>query len=200
MSGHEVVGELGLGLFSFTVGLPPEQLGEHIKMYRKAQARCTKPLGKFLNDQACGLTMVNCAPTNEESYAVAKESFEWYPSYSSKLVASVAEWQEEKKAELGTYDYTRDILARAREGVLDNVPFSYLKDSGAVLVGDPDQVTQTCKRYEAAGCDTLICLMNPLKIPHEKVIQTIELMGKYVIPQFKNHRPTASVTTLRGQT
>lgn len=199
MSGHEVVGELGLGLFSFTVGLPPEQLGEHIKMYRKAQARCTRPLGKFLNDQACGLTMVNCAPTKEESYAVAKESFEWYPSYSSKLVASVAQWQEERKAELGTYDYTRDLLARSREGVLDNVPFSYLKDSGAVLVGDPDTVIQTCKRYEAAGCDTLICLTDPLKIPHDKVMQTIELMGKYVIPEFKNHRPSKAEVRLRGQ-
>jgi alkanesulfonate monooxygenase SsuD/methylene tetrahydromethanopterin reductase-like flavin-dependent oxidoreductase (luciferase family) len=197
MSGHEVVGELGLGLFSFTVGLPPEQLGEHIAIYRKAQARCTRPLGKFLNDQACGLTMVNCAPTNEESYAVAKESFEWYPAHSSKLVASVAQWQEERKAELGTYDYTRNILELSRGGALDNVPFSYLKDSGAVLAGDPDEVTKTCKRYEAAGCDTLICLTNPLKIPHDKVMQTIELMGKYVIPEFKNHRPSKVDVRLR---
>jgi alkanesulfonate monooxygenase SsuD/methylene tetrahydromethanopterin reductase-like flavin-dependent oxidoreductase (luciferase family) len=198
LAGHQVVGELGLGLFSFTVGLPPEKLREHIAMYRKAQAGCTKPAGKFLNDVACGLTMVNCAPDSEESYTVARESFEWYPSYSSKLIASLAEWQEEKKAELGTYDYTGDLLARSREGVLDQVPFSYLKDSGAVLVGNPDQVIQTCKRYEAAGCDILICLMNPLKIPHEKVMQTIDLMGKYVIPEFKTHRPSKVAVRLRG--
>ena len=198
LAGHQVVGELGLGLFSFTVGLPPEKLGEHIAMYREAQAGCTKPAGKFLNDVACGLTMVNCAPDSEESYTVARESFEWYPSYSSKLIASLAEWQEEKKAELGTYDYTGDLLARSREGVLDQVPFSYLKDSGAVLVGNPDQVIQTCKRYEAAGCDILICLMNPLKIPHEKVMQTIDLMGKYVIPEFKTHRPSKVAVRLRG--
>jgi hypothetical protein len=82
--------------------------------------------------------------------------------------------------------------------VLDQVPFSYLKDSGAVLVGNPDQVIQTCKRYEAAGCDILICLMNPLKIPHEKVMQTIHLMGKYVIPEFKTHRPSKVAVRLRG--
>lgn len=199
LAGHDVVGELGLGLLSFTVGLPPEQLAEHIATYRKAQAGCAKPLGKFLNDQACGLTMVNCAPTKEESYAVAKESFEWYPAYSSSLIATLAEWQEERKAELGTYDYTGQLLARRREGMLNQVPFSYLKDSGAVLVGDPDEVTKTCKRYEAAGCDTLICLTNPLKIPHDKVMQTIELMGKHVIPEFKAHRPSTATTRLRGQ-
>jgi len=28
-------------------------------------------------------------------------------------------------------------------------------------------------------------LVNPYKIPHEKVLQTIELMGRHVIPQFR---------------
>jgi len=27
--------------------------------------------------------------------------------------------------------------------------------------------------------------VNPYKIPHEKVMQTIELMGKHVLPEFK---------------
>ena len=49
----------------------------------------------------------------------------------------------------------------------------------------PDQCIETCKRYEAAGVDLLLCLVNPYKIPHEKVMQTIELMGKHVIPEFK---------------
>ena len=40
-------------------------------------------------------------------------------------------------------------------------------------------------RSEAVGCDLLLCLVNPLKIPHEKVMQSIELMGKYVLPEFK---------------
>ena len=40
------------------------------------------------------------------------------------------------------------------------------------------------KKYEAAGCDILLCLVNPYDIPHDKVMQTIELLGKYVIPEF----------------
>jgi len=38
---------------------------------------------------------------------------------------------------------------------------------------------------EAAGVDLLLCLVNPFKIPHERVMQTIELMGKHVIPRFR---------------
>jgi hypothetical protein len=31
----------------------------------------------------------------------------------------------------------------------------------------------------------LLCLINPHNIPHEQAMQTIELMGKYVIPEFE---------------
>jgi hypothetical protein len=30
-----------------------------------------------------------------------------------------------------------------------------------------------------------LCLVNPLKVPHETVMQTIELMGREVIPHFR---------------
>jgi alkanesulfonate monooxygenase SsuD/methylene tetrahydromethanopterin reductase-like flavin-dependent oxidoreductase (luciferase family) len=63
--------------------------------------------------------------------------------------------------------------------------FSTLRDSKAVICGDPDQVVETCRAYEAAGVDVLLCLVNPYAIPHAKVMQTIELIGKYVIPEFE---------------
>ena len=54
----------------------------------------------------------------------------------------------------------------------------------AVIAGDPDEVVERCRAYEATGADLLLCLVNPYKIPHEKVMQTIDLFGKYVIPEF----------------
>jgi hypothetical protein len=42
-----------------------------------------------------------------------------------------------------------------------------------------------CQRYVEAGVDLLLCLVNPYKIPHDKVMQTIELMGTEVIPKFR---------------
>jgi alkanesulfonate monooxygenase SsuD/methylene tetrahydromethanopterin reductase-like flavin-dependent oxidoreductase (luciferase family) len=38
---HVLAGELGLGLLSFTIGVPPEELGERIKVYRDAQTRAS---------------------------------------------------------------------------------------------------------------------------------------------------------------
>jgi alkanesulfonate monooxygenase SsuD/methylene tetrahydromethanopterin reductase-like flavin-dependent oxidoreductase (luciferase family) len=57
-------------------------------------------------------------------------------------------------------------------------------DSNACVLGTPDECLEACKAYEAAGVDLLLCLVNPYKIPHESVMETIELMGTEVIPAF----------------
>jgi alkanesulfonate monooxygenase SsuD/methylene tetrahydromethanopterin reductase-like flavin-dependent oxidoreductase (luciferase family) len=184
-SGHQLMGELGLGLCSFGVGLPPSDIARRIDLYRKALAGCTKPLGAFVNDQVAAFTMVNCAPTKAASYAASHDSFVWYTKTAAELVASVANWLEEMDTELGTYDYLREAQKAVNEGLTDLVNFDYLKDSQAVIVGDPDQVIETCRAYQAAGVDLLLCLMNPYSISHEDVMQTIELMAKYVLPEFR---------------
>ena len=55
--GHRQVGELGLGLCSFAVGVPPESVKEKIDIYRTAIAGCTEPIGKYVHDQASTFTM-----------------------------------------------------------------------------------------------------------------------------------------------
>jgi alkanesulfonate monooxygenase SsuD/methylene tetrahydromethanopterin reductase-like flavin-dependent oxidoreductase (luciferase family) len=181
--GHRVMGEAGVGLCSFTVGVAPEELAGRIERYRQGLAECTRPIGQFVNSQAATFTMVHCAPSKEEAYAVARESFEWYPQHGARLIASVAEWLEGK--DLGTYDYAGTTLEHARSGHLDFMTFDYIHETGASVVGDPDECVEACKRYEAAGCDLLLCLFNPYKIPHDKVMQSIELIGRYVMPEFK---------------
>lgn len=53
------------------------------------------------------------------------------------------------------------------------------------MIGDPDRCIEQARRFQAAGCDLLLALVQPWKIPHEKVMKSIELLGKYVIPELK---------------
>jgi alkanesulfonate monooxygenase SsuD/methylene tetrahydromethanopterin reductase-like flavin-dependent oxidoreductase (luciferase family) len=183
--GHRQVGELGLGLCSFAVGVPPEAVKEKIDIYRKAVASCTEPIGAWVHDQASTFTMAVCAPTTEEAMATARESFEWYPRAGARLIASVAEMQADRGEELGTYGYAADLKTVADDGSLDLLSLEYLMESGACVLGTPDQCIETCKRYEAAGVDQLLCLVNPYKMPHDVVMQTIRMLGEHVIPEFR---------------
>ena len=182
--GHREMGRHGVGLCSFTVGVPPEELAGRIDLYRQGLAECTEPAGKFVNDQAATFTMVHCAPTKSEAYETAAESFVWYVRHGAALIGSVAELLEGR--DLGTYSYAAGPLEHARTGALDHLNFDFLHSSGSSIVGDPDECVEAARRYEAAGCQLLLCLVNPYKIPHEKVMQSIELLGKYVLPEFED--------------
>jgi alkanesulfonate monooxygenase SsuD/methylene tetrahydromethanopterin reductase-like flavin-dependent oxidoreductase (luciferase family) len=183
--GHEVMGRHGVGVCSFTVGLGPDELKERINLYKKGIAQCTEPIGKYVNDQCATFTMVHCAPTRNEALAQAAESFEWYVHESSHRVGTVAAWLHEmKQQDLGTYQYLERTL-EADEAGTNRKRIDYLFDVSAAVVGDPDDCIAHAKKYEEAGCDLLLCLLNPYKIPHEQVMQSIELLGKHVLPEFK---------------
>jgi alkanesulfonate monooxygenase SsuD/methylene tetrahydromethanopterin reductase-like flavin-dependent oxidoreductase (luciferase family) len=182
VEGHYEIGSRGIGLCSFTVGQPPEALAERLETYRKGQAECAKPVGAFRNETAATFTMVHCAETDARARAEAEESFVWYPKTAVWHIASLAEWMEERKQGLGTYQYAGDALHN--RSMLDHLTMDYLWDSGAAVVGDPERCIEIAKRYQKVGCDLLMCLFNPYKIPHEAVMKSIELMGKYVIPEF----------------
>jgi alkanesulfonate monooxygenase SsuD/methylene tetrahydromethanopterin reductase-like flavin-dependent oxidoreductase (luciferase family) len=183
--GHRQVGELGLGLCSFAVGVSPEQVKEKIDIYREAIGRCEQPIGAYVHDQASTFTMAVCAPTREEAWETARESFEWYPKHGARLIASMAEMLAKESEDFGTYHYVADMRKVADDGSLDLLSLEYLAEAGACVLGTVDDCIETCRRYEAAGVDQLLCLVNPYKIPHEQVMQTIELMGTHVIPEFR---------------
>ncbi len=184
LEGHYEIGKRGIGLLSFTVGLPPETLEERIANYRKGLGDCDAPVGKFTNSTAATFTMVHCADTNEKARADAEESFVWYPKTAGHHIASLAEYMESQGQDLGTYKYAGEARQGEASGFFDHLTMDYIYDSGAGVVGDPDRCIEICKRYEAVGCELLFCLLNPYKIPHETVMHSIELLGKHVIPEF----------------
>jgi alkanesulfonate monooxygenase SsuD/methylene tetrahydromethanopterin reductase-like flavin-dependent oxidoreductase (luciferase family) len=184
--GHRHVGELGLGLCSFAVGVPPEEVAKKIAIYRAAIAGCAKPLGHWVHDRVATFTMTLCAPTEDEARSVARESFEWYPKTGARQIATLADWMAEERRELGNYGYAADLRKIDQSGALDLMTLDYLTAAGACVLGTPAQCREVCERYRAAGVDLLLCLVNPYKIPHRSVMQTIELLGRHVIPHFRS--------------
>jgi alkanesulfonate monooxygenase SsuD/methylene tetrahydromethanopterin reductase-like flavin-dependent oxidoreductase (luciferase family) len=91
----------------------------------------------------------------------------------------------EQQRDLGNYGYAAELRNIDDQGLLDELNIDYLVGSGAVALGTPDDCIEAVRRYQEAGVDTLLCLVNPYKIPHEAVMRTIELMGTHVIPNFR---------------
>jgi alkanesulfonate monooxygenase SsuD/methylene tetrahydromethanopterin reductase-like flavin-dependent oxidoreductase (luciferase family) len=175
---HVIAGELGLGLLSFTIGVPPEELATRIGMYREALGRA-QPIGAAVNPRAATFTMVHCAETTERACAEAAESFEWYVRTALWHIGTVASWLAGEP--LGTYDYAQ-VLADLDLSLLT---FDYLASSGSCIVGDPQRCAEVAARYRDAGCDLLLCLANPYRIPHASVMRSLDLLGSEVLPQLR---------------
>jgi alkanesulfonate monooxygenase SsuD/methylene tetrahydromethanopterin reductase-like flavin-dependent oxidoreductase (luciferase family) len=182
--GHIAVGEKGVGLLSFTIGVSPEVLGERIAGYHEGLTRCTEPVGKYVHDKVGAFTMVHCAPTRAQAKEEAAPSFEWYGNNNGALIAEFSQWLQGGSEELGTYKYIKDYAEAGAANTGSGMTFDGLDAEGAVIAGDPDHVIEVAKRYEAVGCQLLMCLVNPYDISHEAVMRSIELIGTHVIPEF----------------
>lgn len=58
-------------------------------------------------------------------------------------------------------------------------------------VGTPDQLREYLRRYEDAGVDQLIFVMQAGSNRHEHIMESIELFGKEILPEFKERDETA---------
>jgi alkanesulfonate monooxygenase SsuD/methylene tetrahydromethanopterin reductase-like flavin-dependent oxidoreductase (luciferase family) len=59
-----------------------------------------------------------------------------------------------------------------------------LNKQSSIVVGSPEHCIEKLKVYEALGADRMLCLMQLRGIPHKKVMRSIELFGKEVLPAF----------------
>ena len=65
--------------------------------------------------------------------------------------------------------------------------FEYFKEgSGAAIFGSPESCIRAIERFRACGIDQLVMRID--SAPHEKIMKSIEMFGRYVIPHFKSPR------------
>jgi alkanesulfonate monooxygenase SsuD/methylene tetrahydromethanopterin reductase-like flavin-dependent oxidoreductase (luciferase family) len=178
VDGHKTVGEKGLGLLSFTVAHPIDDLANRLELYRDG-LRYATPVGKTVNSRAGVFTLVHCAETTQQAYDEAGAAFLWYAEQSFAKFATLVSWQEGR--DLGTYDYLKALL----DVDFTEITLDLLVDIGAVVIGDPEECLRLARGYRDAGTDLLLCNVNAYDIPHEQVCRSLELLGEHVLPELR---------------
>jgi alkanesulfonate monooxygenase SsuD/methylene tetrahydromethanopterin reductase-like flavin-dependent oxidoreductase (luciferase family) len=178
-------GERGLGVLSFIIG-QPSQLSERIGPYREAIRRA-QPVGAFVNDQVAGFTVTLCLDDNEEAQRIGGPAALWY---SAMLSTILGDWRGREVPGYEYYGRTTEPIAE--EGA---APMTTLIENGVFCIGDPDTCTRIIEKYQAAGVDQVMCFMQAGRIPHEKIMRSIELFGEKIIPHFRDKETRPQVTT-----
>ena len=166
-------GDMGLGVLCFNLA-GYGQLTERVEMYREG-LKHANPVGQFVNDQLAALCLIHCAEDDEEARAVAAPEGVWFVNKAEELYRP---WQGRDVPD--SYKYAVNAVQQER---VDKTAQDHL-DSGAFAMGNPDTVTKVLRKYQEAGVDQVLCFMQMGNLDHFRIMESIKLFGRQVIPYF----------------
>jgi luciferase family oxidoreductase group 1 len=87
-------------------------------------------------------------------------------------------------APFGFHVHCAESTAEARA---EARPFTLIAQD-VVAFGDPDEILRVARRYEAAGFSHLLAIANFGGLPHKRVLRSMELMARHVLPRLGRGR------------
>ena len=201
--------EKGIGVLS-SASYATAVLAEHVKVYRDALANAN-PVGAFVNEFWGNNVHAYCGPDNDEARELAalsmktffgpdkpyiagrinayEELLEAWGGVPDHLQADFGRWlrqsDEAHRAQAEQSGISLDAGPGAARAAIAQLDANTLADRGVIIAGDPDSCARAVQMYEDIGVDQVMMIMQTETIPHEKVMGSIELFGKEVIPRFR---------------
>ena len=190
----ELAGRNGIGILGLTIFVSVPQLADRVRAYRAA-LREAKPVGKFVNDKVGAFTIVHVADSKADAMANgAHDAAINYLLYAFRVLGGGAApgdagMQRERAAdEIKSTPY-RDMIAKEypiiTKMMKNECTFEDLDSEDMVIVGDADHCLRKVERYAEAGLDHFISLMQADRIPHDKVMRSLELFATKIAPRFR---------------
>ena len=171
----QFAGEHGLGLLGF--GISEDEKDDLIRLYRGA-IKNAKPIGKFINNQFAVMRMALCCETDEEAVAIQTPNWELF---GAQLAAVNSTWRVGDPPK--TYEYASERAKRRGSGARPST--EQLVEAGAVVFGSPDTCRRTLETMAESGLDEIILFMQGATTPHDKVMDSIRLIGEQVMPKLR---------------
>jgi alkanesulfonate monooxygenase SsuD/methylene tetrahydromethanopterin reductase-like flavin-dependent oxidoreductase (luciferase family) len=174
-----LAGRKGLGMLGFVTGTP-EQLAPRIAAYKEA-VRHAEPVGAFVNDQSAVLIQTYCAESHDQAVRDVSQPLEIVAQLAAELFLPWAEKGRERKAE--TYKYLAEQQQAAVRAGANTSDVEQRTRDGVIAVGTPDELVKLFRRYRDMGVDQMLTWVQFVGLEHAKIMQSMELIGKYVIPE-----------------
>jgi hypothetical protein len=139
-----------------------------------------------------------CAPSEDDALARGLEganffgySLAHYYVFGEHVPARTNVWDEflERRGKMG---FSPEATLAARQEILGAKAASGDQSGLRGAIGTPAQLREFLRRYEQAGVDQLIFVMQAGHNRHEHIMESIELFGTEVLPEFVERDEEAS--------
>ncbi len=183
--------QAGIGALTFAF-IDPEEARTWVSDYEQTLADSCVPIGKAVNPQLACVTPMMLHPDERTAIARGLEggnffgySLSHYYLFGDHRPGQTNVWEEfqQKRREMG-YD-PEAAVALQQERLAAKVEAAGGNAGLRGAVGTPEQLREYLRRYEEAGVDQVIFVMQAGKNRHEHIMEALELFGKEVLPEFK---------------
>jgi alkanesulfonate monooxygenase SsuD/methylene tetrahydromethanopterin reductase-like flavin-dependent oxidoreductase (luciferase family) len=187
--------ENGIGALTFAF-IDPEEATHWVTDYYATLESKGSPIGKAVTAEVSCVTPMMVARTEEEAMARGTEggnffgySLGHYYVFGEHEPGKTDVWAQyvERRGKHG-YDPDAVKAAAAQERLGAKVASG---DSTGLrgATGTPEQLREYIRRFEDAGVDQLIFVMQAGKNKHEHIMESLQLFADEVMPEFKEREP-----------
>jgi len=183
----------GIGALTFAF-IDPEEAQTWIGDYYGTLEREGVPAGDAVNANVACVSTFMCAPTEEEALAKGIEganffgySLAHYYVFGDHRPGVTDVWAEYEQRR-ASFGYSPEAVIAAADNS-DRLGAKLVEDGISGLrgaVGTPEQIRDYLRRYEECGVDQIIFVSQAGKNRHEDIMESLELFGREVLPEFKD--------------
>jgi len=209
-STYEIAAQKGIGVMALGVNAPAI-LEPAIKKY-KENVNNETPVGAVTNNQWLSSVFGLCGEDNKSTQELSAQSLKTFfgpgrpyvqdqkdvyeklldqwGGIPDHLISNFARYVNVEKAHQGSngnssvsFDLSGGGLAQK---IWEQFDSETMAERGVIVAGDPEACIKGARLHEATGVDELQFLMATETVDHAAVMKSIEMFGKYVIPEFRN--------------
>jgi alkanesulfonate monooxygenase SsuD/methylene tetrahydromethanopterin reductase-like flavin-dependent oxidoreductase (luciferase family) len=149
---------------------------EKVKEYRRRIENCD-PVGAFVTNQMNAVNMMYCHDDMNEGVATGLNFAGTFNYLAAQFDMAREMWP--------TKAYPSAGLLPGLRAQASSSPGEAKAPPEGIAIGNPDHITKELKKWEACGVDRVCFMLNAAEvIPQEKVLASLRLFAKEVMPHF----------------
>jgi alkanesulfonate monooxygenase SsuD/methylene tetrahydromethanopterin reductase-like flavin-dependent oxidoreductase (luciferase family) len=182
--------EKGLGALTFAF-IDPEEAIKWVADYEHTLADRCVPVGHAVNANIACVTQMMCHPDEKVALDRGLEggnffgySLGHYYIFGEHRPGATDVWAEylERRGDQG---YSPEVEAALRQERLGAKLAAGDRTGLRGATGTPEQIRHYLERFEAAGVDQIIFVLQAGRNRHEDICESLELFGREVLPAFR---------------